>query len=1617
MKKLFKKLMAMLLTITLVTGMFPAVMASGEGTDETVTCEASEYSPVNPAEEYSEQTDAETNANTATEFEKELGTGAMDESGKETESDLEAENEEKQNSDFVTDSEGEITEDASSENEEKTVTDLSTEGEEELGSASTMESQENAESEPVNEENGETAPDSASEPEEKTGVDTSMEAEEDAEFAEDPNAGISLMSVNGDSDDYRNVLRIYYIGDVRLEKDFKIKWVPIYGPHHYEITVTRNNLDGTTTNIVSAFNTGTEPSYTVSGSYVSQNAESFSIYVEAYAGESGEELMLDAMTTVGVEKDSNHVEYLVKLEERKVYLLLEKTGSWQVPVEGKWPSKPTVTDVTTGENVYVYNWTEFDTGYIFNFCFQIEPGHMYRICAVDRSGRTAIYESVFMKDECKHEQEGVYWQPNQLKIRSVGQSAHKISGEGYTYCLSCLEMLKSYSIEREESHILDANGNCTVCGYRTGCAHTHTEYVLSTEDPLRYVQTTERTYHRTFRWEYETCVDCKQRLSKREDFSDEPHTMNQNGVCTLCGFGSSGDVCFHPKYQIAWAPNHPTTYTWVSDTLHLVEGYRYYVCADCAEPIGESFAATEYHGHTMDASGKCTLCENDSGCAHVNTETAWNKSYPITYTEWDLNFHTASGYKYRYCTSCFERIGESFAVTVQESHTVGKTWDPVYYTPTYTPLNETEHLMEGVEFNYCTECFGRISRSFFDNRTESHTLDASGNCTLCGYPNGCTHPNTETAWDSSYRITYTSASDTEHIAKGYMYRYCTSCFAKIGGRVPVRVSEKHTLDAHGDCTICDFRAGCAHKETKKQLVDISYSSVNKDTHEVVKLYSKVCANPACNKVLVRVEPSYTEKTQEAHSFQADACTLCGYTLADELTVYVTVSSETGNVGESISATAAVSGGDGGYSYGWKVLLDGAVKFETDMGFGSRYDYVANQEGSYMFVVFVRDSSGSTATAQSSPITVKHIHDYKAVSSTELINQDTTFHNVVTTTYEECSICHQETNHFVNTVREKHTAAKENHEFEHPHKLYFVCECGAQYDAEGKYLTANGEVQEADACCICHGHQYGEAVETSTGQWQKTCSSCGMIQNTEAPAEHVHSFSDNVTYSERHPHYFVYCECGVSKKWQNADATKILTCCECVGHIWEDPIRLPDGTFKQFCITCGQSQTVSPSKKLETLYNAIDIITEGHETAKKYQEEHNINDIPASTIWKTIAVQATNKLTEKGFVYTNEVLNTYSDQLGSVVCYFTKKSWDEQQIDFWESLLIEMLDGEDIEEQNIVGSAADVIKEFTECISGNVEFADVMTDENVIDAINKFVGLLSKLLGEVGKEDELREIKRLQINMKELYDSTPISKFGIAMNFISAAAEGASKSSEIWKKYSVLAQVSKKADEYMKTLESIIEIAEATKNTNLFIAADRLKKDIAIREKKDLVMQIQLLTELGCEIISSMYTPIGVKVTQELGKEVINDAIIAVEKLAEEKGIEWLGSSEGNGLAALGYIEVGAKLTKLAVNWDEAYKEAQQLMTINVMSSSLDIVKCLKEDDSEPMLKLWGLLQTKGCEQAQSFLNSWENANFLSVNEFGIRTKTWFWEDELGKVNKELDNERQFFIDKTGLPAN
>lgn len=1126
MKKLFKKLMAMLLTITLFTGMFPAAMASGEGTDETVTCEALEHSQVHPAEEYSEQADAETNANTATEFEKELGTGAMDESGKETESDLEAENEEKPNSDFVTDSEGEITEDASSENEEETVTDFSTEGEEEIGSASTTESQENAESEPVTEGNGETAPDSASEPEEKTGVDTSMEAEEDAEPAEDPNAGISLMSVHGDSDDYRNVLRIYYIGDVSLEEDFTIKWVPIYGPHHYEITVTRNNLDGTTTNIVSAYNTGAEPSYTVSGSYVSQNAESFSIYVEAYAGESGEELMLDAMTTVGVEKDSNHVEYLVMPEERKVYLLLEKTDSWQVPVEAKWPSKPTVTDVTTGENVYVYNWTEFDTGYIFNFCFHIEPGHMYRICAVDRSGRTAIYESVFMKDECKHEQEGVYWEPNQLKIRSVGQSAHKISGEGYTYCLSCLEMLKTYSIEREESHILDANGNCTVCGYRTSCAHTHTEYVLSTEDPLRYVQTTERTYHRTFRWEYETCVDCKQRLSKRENYSEEPHTMNQNGVCTLCGFGSSGDVCFHPKYQIAWDPNYPTTYTWVSDTLHLIEGYRYYICADCAEPIGESFAATEYHGHTMDASGKCTLCENDSGCVHVNTETAWDKSYPITYTESDLNLHTASGYKYRYCTSCYERIGESFAVTVQESHTVGKTWDPVFYTPTYTPLNETEHLMEGVEFNYCTECFGRTSRSFFDNRTEIHTLDASGNCTLCGYPNGCTHPNTETAWDTSYRITYRSADDTGHIAKGYMYRYCTSCFAKIGGRVPVRVSEKHTLDAYGDCTICDFRAGCAHKETKKQLVDTSYSSADKDTHEVVKLYSKVCANPACNKVLVRVEPSYTEKSQEAHSFQADTCTLCGYTLADELTVCVTVSSETGNVGERISATAAVSGGDGGYSYGWKVLLDGAVKVETDMGFGSSYDYAAKQEGSYAFAVTVRDGSGNTATAQSSPITVKHIHDYKTVSSTELINQDTTFHNVVTTTYEECSICHHKTDPVAETVQKKHTAQSQGYEAAHPHKQYFVCKCGAHPYVEGKYKTANGKVQDAAVCCICHGHKWDDPVELSDGSFKQICNRCGetqIVYQEQDACDHEYA----VEYSD-HPHKYSreYCKkCG------------------------------------------------------------------------------------------------------------------------------------------------------------------------------------------------------------------------------------------------------------------------------------------------------------------------------------------------------------------------------------------------------------------------------------------------------------------------------------------------------------
>ena len=238
---------------------------------------------------------------------------------------------------------------------------------------------------------------------------------------------------------------------------------------------------------------------------------------------------------------------------------------------------------------------------------------------------------------------------------------------------------------------------------------------------------------------------------------------------------------------------------------------------------------------------------------------------------------------------------------------------------------------------------------------------------------GCPHTNTETAWDTTnHDVSYKSISDYEHKITGYEYEYCTKCFERIGKSHKVTETQAHVFDSDGDCTICNYRHSCQHKNTELVIASgfPSYKSCNAKEHTCTTLYDRVCANATCGKVVKLGDTRTTE--DQPHRFNSSGrCKDCGYQKSyEKLQVSVSRSQSEAYAGSSISASASVSGGDGQYKCGWEVTCNGQTVSQTDMGMGAYYSYTASTVGQYVFTVTVTDGQGSRVDASSQSITVK-----------------------------------------------------------------------------------------------------------------------------------------------------------------------------------------------------------------------------------------------------------------------------------------------------------------------------------------------------------------------------------------------------------------------------------------------------------------------------------------------------------------------------------------------------------------------------------------------------------------------------------------------------------------------
>lgn len=615
----------------------------------------------------------------------------------------------------------------------------------------------------------------------------------------------------------------------------------------------------------------------------------------------------------------------------------------------------------------------------------------------------------------------------------------------------------------------------------------------------------------------------------------------------------------------------------------------------------------------------------------------------------------------------------------------------------------------------------------------------------------------------------------------------------------------------------------------------------------------------------------------------------------------------------------------------------------------------------------------------------HTHSYQTSSTeTKRVNLDATYHNVVTTTYTKCS-------------------------------------CGAS----GNSTTST--VKEA--------HAFGAAVEVTSGTWKKTCSGCGATQTVAAPERpgtsettppettpaepvpgetvppqtHVHAFRYGNPAHE-HPHYtYGYCSCGVG----NTKTTpQELTCCACSGkHIWGYPVRLDDGSYKQVCTKCDAIQTIVPSEDVELYYRVVDIITYRHKSAKAYQDFHDI-DSAASSIWKTIAEQATDVLLDEDFVTKNETLEAIDKGVvGSVWDAVTEESWDEQQKEYWKTLMLEMLtsdfDADAIAaEQKTIMNGTDVLSEALKLIENvtgdemdrlNEKAAEFGTQLDVFNSsIHEYITTIEgsdQTGGPKSKIDEL--IEELKKNQDTATDragdkehvNTWMKNLGLVTKFVEAAVDGIGDGVLTYQYNKTIIELGKNI-ENIEILNGIYESAVESGNTNLANAADELIADI----EKDMVNAINVLTSLAEGVVKT-FIEFGIDVATEFIKERLEGTIELVFKEVSK---------------FLDILSLGGTAMNAILGWGPAYDAAQQLMTINQMDATMNITQVLKEEDNPYMAELWGLLQVEGCKQAKVFLDEWKDANFIKLVDFGI-TDAGF-----PAVNRQLDIEAQFHVNMLGL---
>ena len=361
---------------------------------------------------------------------------------------------------------------------------------------------------------------------------------------------------------------------------------------------------------------------------------------------------------------------------------------------------------------------------------------------------------------------------------------------------------------------------------------------------------------------------------------------------------------------------------------------------------------------------------------------------------------------------------------------------------------------------------------------------------------------------------------------------CSSCEEVLEKNLTECLGEQeHEYSPDGVCLICHYaNSECTHESTSKKYAPTTYEPENKDTHTMIRRFDVVC--DYCSAVIpLRTSESYelnrTERTKGlAHNFVGKTCAECGYVKADELTLTLQRGQSSAKVGETITASASISGGSGTYKLRWKVYCDDICMNDDVTGAWisakeHSASYTADRAGSWYFEASVSDSEGESVTATTRTLSVttdECQHDYQTIEQAdklEYIKVNDVQHRVNHYYASVCTLCGDVKNTW---IREEFM----------PHS----------FDADGKCIC--GAIKEEDPECV---HEWKSVssdtkIEQSnlndrmekhkvTTVYSDVCTKCGSLGNHEIVEYVAHLFDENGN-----------CACGYVKVTEECDHATI-----------------------------------------------------------------------------------------------------------------------------------------------------------------------------------------------------------------------------------------------------------------------------------------------------------------------------------------------------------------------------------------------------------------------------------------------------------------------------------------------